>query len=315
MVSTGNGSKIKKKWLRVSMNCSSAMVEPVSDLLARLSQVGTEMSTANKDVMVTSYFALEEKAKDREELSIAVSVIKKMVQDELEQLSVIFKQELEQASYEIIEEQDWSNTWKEFFTTTEIAPGVIIKPSWEQYELKKGEVLLELDPGMAFGTGQHASTKMALGHIQASYQGQAGNTLKKVLDVGTGTGILAMGAALLGAEEVLAIDNDPEAVEAAEENVRKNSLETKVYVSGRDLMDLTGPFDMICANIVHDVLVEMAPTFKKITRPEAVIVLAGILAGDQEKNIIRVYAELGMSLKASTYQEEWVALCLQRNSL
>ena len=159
---------------------------------------------------------------------------------------------------------------------------------------------------MAFGTGQHASTKMALDLIRQVFEDDF--TVTRAADIGTGTGILAMGAALFGAQRVEATDNDPEATEAAVVNVASNNLSDTITVSDTDLDELSGPFELISANIIHDVLVEMAPKFKKLLAPTGRIVLAGILSGEQEENIITIYTGLGLRLVRVEHQEEWAAL-------
>ena len=162
---------------------------------------------------------------------------------------------------------------------------------------------------MAFGTGQHASTRMALSLLSKSIQAA---TPAQVLDVGTGTGILAMAAALFGAGRVVAVDNDPDAVTVARENIEKNRLDEKIEVSTTPVAQIQGAYQLVCANIVHDVLVEMAPVLTGLTASGGHLVLAGILSGDQEDHIIAVYRDLGFQLHDRQYQEEWVALLLQR---
>ncbi|HFQ88596.1 MAG TPA: methyltransferase domain-containing protein, partial [Desulfobulbus sp.] len=170
-----------------------------------------------------------------------------------------------------------------------------------------GQQVLEMDPGMAFGTGQHASTRMALALVTATCRDQRPAA---VLDVGTGTGILAMAAVLFGAGEAVAIDNDPEAVRVAAGNIRVNRLQDRIRVSGDTLDDCRGPFPLVCANIVHDVLVEMAPAFRRLLAPGGRIVLAGILAGEQEESIGRAYGRLGLQPVRSLHSDEWAALLL-----
>lgn len=205
-------------------------------------------------------------------------------------------------------DEDWATSWKQFFTPFAIAPGLIIKPSWESYTSKPGEQVLEIDPGMAFGTGQHASTKLALGLIQSCLRN---GPLERVLDVGTGTGILAMAAALFGAKVITAIDNDPEAVQAATENIARNNLENQIAVAVTALADLNGGFHLICANILHDVLVELAPALVDRLVPQGQLVLAGLLRGEQEESIVSVYGQLGLTLQQAVYEEDWVALLLR----
>ncbi|MCI5126232.1 MAG: methyltransferase domain-containing protein, partial [Candidatus Electrothrix sp. AR5] len=153
------------------------------------------------------------------------------------------------------------------------------------------------------------STKLALGLIRSCFDSRS---VKSVLDVGTGTGILAMGAALFGAKQIRAIDNDSESVRVAGENIAHNTLAEKIIVSGDDLDDLAGSFDLVCANIIHDVLVGMAPAIAALVSAKGAVVLAGILQGEQEKNIIRLYASLGLILQEARYEDEWVSLFLAR---
>ncbi|MCI5137656.1 MAG: methyltransferase domain-containing protein, partial [Candidatus Electrothrix sp. AR1] len=178
-----------------------------------------------------------------------------------------------------------------------------------EYVPAADEQVIEMDPGMAFGTGQHASTKLALGLIRSCFDSRG---VGKVLDIGTGTGILAMGVALFGAEQVIAIDNDPESVRVAGENIAHNALEGKITVSGDNLDDLIGSFDLVCANIIHDVLVDMAPAIAALVSEKGAVVLAGILQGEQEKNIIKLYEKLGLTLQEARYEDEWVSLFLAR---
>ena len=209
----------------------------------------------------------------------------------------------------MLADQDWATSWQQYFKPFEIVPGLVIKPSWEEYQPTPGQHILELDPGMAFGTGQHASTQMALALIKKSIETA---TPEQVLDVGTGTGILAMAAALFGAGRVVAVDNDPDAVVVARENIKKNRLDGKIGVSTTPVAQIMGTFELVCANIVHDVLVEMAQMLAGRTATDGHLVLAGILSGEQEAHIIAVYHALGLQFCERRYQEEWVALLLQR---
>ncbi len=301
----------KKKWLKISAPCPERISEPVSDLLSRLSGAGVEINSDSQgSVTVTGYFPLEFQKDEVVEVSDKLAQLTREVIGQLETIFSYFNHTFMLPVFDTIEEEDWSNTWKEFFTPFEIVEGLVVTPSWEKYEPENGELVMELDPGMAFGTGQHASTQYALFLMQEFFKERSGQKVGSVLDVGTGTGILGMAAALFGAEQVVAIDNDPEAVTACRENVKANRLEDVIEVSGTDLEKLTGSFELICANIVHDVLVEMAPVFKMLLKDDGVVVLAGILRGRQERNLIKVYADLGMQCSNVKYQDEWAALML-----
>ena len=284
------------------------MIEPVSDLIGVLSGVGVEIKpvSAKKTASISGFFALP--AEDSNQSPESASVLLDRVMDELAQLFSIYNRIPPEPTTEIIDDQDWSTSWQQFFSPFEIVPGLVIKPSWEDYSPDVGQRVLEMDPGMAFGTGQHASTQLALTLIASCFHNHSDNMPETALDVGTGTGILAMAAAIFGADRIMAVDNDPEAVKTATHNVLINQLDMNIRVADTALSDLPGPFDLICANIVHDVLVEMAHEFKRLLAPDGRVVLAGILREHQEKNIARVYREEGMRLSRTIYEDEWVAL-------
>jgi ribosomal protein L11 methyltransferase len=291
-----------KKWLKLSLQTPGPLVESVSDLLGVLSGSGVELSPEKEDgCLISAFFPLEGgEAEER--------VLITMVGEKIVEFFGFYELTMPALQTEIIDDQDWATSWKQFFSSVEIVPGLVIKPSWEEYQAAHNEKIIELDPGQAFGTGQHESTQMALSLLSTHC---TSHPVDRVLDVGTGTGILAMAAVLFGAESAVAIDNDPEAIRVAKENISINGLASQIKVSLTDLIDIQGPFPLILANIVHDVLVEMAPQFKELLDSDGTVILAGILSGEQEKNIIRVYGELGLNVLKSEHDGEWAALLLQ----
>ncbi len=288
------------KWLKISLNCPETVLEAISDLIGVVSGSGVEQTPVrNGKSAVTGFFRLDQ-GKSREQ-------ILDLLEKEITPLFQLYTLTPPEPVCSTIEDEDWSTSWKQFFKPFAIIPGLIIKPSWESYEGRPDEQVIEMDPGMAFGTGRHGSTKLALGFIHDCFQD---NPPKNVLDVGTGTGILAMAAVLFGAEQVVAIDNDLEAVRVATENIANNKLQQKVNTSATELADISGSFDLICANIVHDVLVDMAPTIARLLSPGGRLVLAGILRGSQEENIIDIYREMNINLLKTANEDEWASLLL-----
>ena len=211
-------------------------------------------------------------------------------------------------AWEILPAQDWGSRWKEHFHPFTLAPGLVIAPTWETYAAQPTELVIVMDPGMAFGTGHHATTSMAAALVLETVT--VGVGAATALDVGCGTGILAMAAALAGAERVLAIDNDLLAVTAARENVARNDLSEKIEVSGKALSSLSGHFQVVIANIVHDVLLELALELTRLTAPGGTLILSGILSGQQEESITQHFATLGYVQSDRRRQDEWVALRL-----
>jgi ribosomal protein L11 methyltransferase len=214
---------------------------------------------------------------------------------------------------ETIMEEDWGEKWKSFFTALEITPMLTIKPSWQAAaEVESGGLVIEMDPGLAFGTGHHASTQLALLLLEELFQHRGGKELEKILDVGTGSGILAMACGLYGAKEVLALDNDPDALETAKQNVLRNRLESRITVSGQKVSSLKADFELIVANITHDILAEHAKLLASHIKPHGFLVLSGILKGDQEHSIRTIYARQGLTYVKNLSKDEWVALLFQK---
>ncbi|WPD21969.1 MAG: 50S ribosomal protein L11 methyltransferase [Candidatus Electrothrix scaldis] len=287
-------------WLKTSLDCPEITLEAVVDLLGVISGSAVEETPVkNGRSTVNAFFRLDQ-AREQD-------AVLERLEKELDDLFSLYELEPPKPTCSLMADEDWATSWQQFFTPFAIIPGLVIKPSWEDYIPATDEQVIEMDPGMAFGTGQHASTKLAHELIRSCFDSRA---VEKVLDVGTGTGILAMGAALFGAEQVIAIDNDPEAVRVAGENVAHNQMTEKIAVSNDDLEEVTGSFDLVCANIIHDVLVEMAPAIARRLKEKGAVVLAGILQGEQEKNILKVYGELGFTLQEARYEDEWVSLSL-----
>lgn len=206
---------------------------------------------------------------------------------------------------ERIIEEDWNSRWKEHFKPFKLTKRLVIKPTWEHYEPQSDELILEMDPGMAFGTGLHASTRLALQLIDESFTTKRPAT---VLDIGTGTGILGMYCALLGTKTVIGIDNDIDARTAASDNINMNHLETLMTIDPHDLSDIDGLFDLVIANITQDVLTLLAPKILARLTTGGRIVLSGILTGSQTDAIKNLYSSLGLVLTQENSDGEWTAL-------
>jgi ribosomal protein L11 methyltransferase len=294
---------VTTNWLKISLNCPEIVLEAASDLIGVLSGSGVEQTPVKDGQSVVSgFFRLDIEDNEDERKGIL-----QRLEREMAELFSIYELTPPKPECSVMADEDWATSWRQFFTPFAIIPGLVIKPSWEEYTAGPDEQMIEMDPGMAFGTGQHASTKLALSLMQTCFQN---NPPKNVLDIGTGTGILSMAAGLFGADRVIAVDNDPEAVRVARENIAHNNLQRSITASGDDLSEITGGFNLICANIIHDVLVDMAPAIARLLADNGSVVLAGILRGEQEDNIIKVYGELNFTLQASRHEDEWVSLLL-----
>jgi len=303
-------SATQHQWLKITLFCPHLLLESATDLMGVLSGAGVEQSPENEDgAQISGFFQLGATGGAGLATDEATTLAAR-VEHEMAELFALYGCVPGQVSSQLLADQDWATCWQQYFKPVEIVPGLVIKPSWEHYQPEPGQAVIEMDPGMAFGTGQHASTRMALALIRQCLET---GRCREALDVGTGTGILAMAAALSGVERVVAIDNDPDAAAVARDNIANNGLAGKIEVSATPVDQIHGPFPLICANIIHDVLVDMAHTLALLAAPGGYLVLAGILSGDQETNIIRVYRELGWQPLDRLHQEEWAALLLRRD--
>lgn len=287
-----------KSWHRICVTVPGSLSEAIISFLCGITGQGVEQAEHGEEgETVTAY--LPESADADKQLQKIKAFLAHLQQ------TLPPGQEL-QLSLSAMQDEDWNRKWKAHFRPEYVSPRLIIKPTWENFTPASGEKVIEMDPGMAFGTGHHASTRLSVQFIERLLQNS--NPPQTVLDVGTGTGILAMAAVLLGAHSACAIDNDPEAVTAAADNVRRNGLNGKIATSGTDLKDVPGRFDLVIANIIHDTLVFLAPHLMEKMKSGGYLILAGILAGEQEKNIITVYTGLGLRHLATSQNDEWVAL-------
>ena len=209
-------------------------------------------------------------------------------------------------SWKAVADEDWAETWKEFFHTEKIGARTVIKPTWEEYEAKAGEIVVELDPGAAFGTGQHATTSLCIRALEDLVQ--PGMT---VFDVGTGSGVLAIVAAKLGAKRVEAVDFDPVAVRVARENVRQNDVEDIVRTERSDLLkSVAGEADLIIANIIADIIVRLFGEVEAHLAPDGTMLLAGIIE-DRLQDVVEAAALHGFAVEKIEQEKGWAAVIVK----
>lgn len=296
-----------KSWLKITITASETISDPIADFICEqtggVEQIPLAAANAAAQEQIVGY--LENGPAAEEKL--------KKITEYLAELGHLDSGEGKtRIETEIIPDEDWNKAWKERFKPLPITAHLVIKPTWESYQPGPGgEKVIEMDPGMAFGTGHHASTKLALEFIEALFHGTK-TSPKTVIDVGTGTGILAMAAALFGAQEVLAIDNDPEAVVVAAENILRNGLQPAITANGLALEDIPRQFDLVIANIIHDTLIELAASLAAHLAPKGKLIMAGILVGPQTDNIRAAYNALGLKHLETRTEGEWSSLLFTR---
>ena len=205
-----------------------------------------------------------------------------------------------------VDDQDWLESWKEYYKPIK-AGRLTIVPEWIDYQAEEGEYIVKIDPGMAFGTGEHESTKMCLELLQA-----IGMENKSVIDVGTGSGILALAAAKLGASNVEAYDIDENAVKSARENCILNGLQDKIVVENANLLDKTaGTFDVVLANITADVLIMLSQSLGDYVKEDGIIIISGIIL-KRENDVKNAFIKAGFDILERINMGEWVAFKLAK---
>jgi len=305
-----------RAWLELAVEADVEAVEAVSEILARVSTGGTSVEPAfelvdeglgarvdgTRPAVVRGYVP----AGDAGAAERAVADTTQA----LGHLQAFGLRPIGQLRTRIVAEGDWAEAWKEHFPVLRIGRRIIIRPTWRRHRAEPGDVVLELDPGMAFGTGLHPTTRLCLAALEGS--ADAGRVEgATVLDVGCGSGILTIAAAKLGAARVLAVDTDPLAVEATEANARRNGAATLVAARRGSLPTGDGPFDIVLANLIASLLVELAQSLRDELRPVGTLLASGIFV-DREGDVRDAFAAAGLDVLERTTEGDWVALEARR---
>lgn len=305
------------KWQEVSITVDRAGTEAVANILHELGAGGVvfedpqlkmhyiegdlwdyydlpKESVEEGKVLVKAYLHEGESLNQRfEELKHALHTLKTLY---LPSLYV----DLQSAQ---VSDEEWATSWKNYYKPEKIGQRVVIKPSWEQYEPQDQEVIVELDPGMAFGTGNHPTTSLCIKALE-DYLGIG----DKVYDVGTGSGVLAITAAKLGAGKVAAIDLDEVAVKIAKENVDLNQVQHRIEVLEGNLLDLVQePADLVVANIIADIIIILAPDVLKVLKPGGIFIASGII-DNREKDVLTAIEISGLKIKEVRHDKGWVGV-------
>lgn len=209
-----------------------------------------------------------------------------------------------------VNEEDWANSWKAYYKPIRIGERIVIVPAWEKYEEQEGDIVVRMDPGMAFGTGTHETTRLVIGLLEK--QVRKGD---RVLDVGCGSGILAICAAKLGAERCRAYDIDPVAVKVARENIKDSGLAEQVTCDVSDLLRQVdrkdAPYRVICANIVADIIIRMTPDVGELMDENSVILASGIIV-ERASDVIECFEANGFRIVERAEENGWCALVVAK---
>ncbi len=290
------------EWLEVSVTVKNETAEAVAEVLSRYASHGVVIEAGPESwntgpVIVRAYLPADDQLRAN----------KRRVEESLWHLGQI--QPIPAPAFHPIAEADWAEAWKKQLKVLHIGQRTVIRPPWLDYAPASGEIIIQLDPGIAFGTGLHPTTQMCLTVLEGSIRPEA-----QVLDLGTGSGILAIAAAKLGAGHVLAVDNDPVAVKTTRDNVRANGVSETVSVTSGSLADTPGNYDLVVVNILAKVIVEMAQQeLAERVRTGGMLIATGILA-DQGPKVVATLQDKGLTLIEKHQTEDWVCLVTKATS-
>ena len=306
-------------WLELSVAADIEAVEAVSEILGRVAAGGTSVEPAfeltdeglgarvdpTKPAIVRAYLPA------RDESASARAVAE--ASEALGHLQAFGLRPIGELTTRIVHEADWAEAWKAHFPVLRVGRRLVIRPTWRRHRRQPDDVVLALDPGMAFGTGLHPTTRLCLAGVEAiADRGLIDGA--RVLDVGCGSGILAIAAAKLGASEILGVDTDPIAIEATDANAARNrvgggSRGRRSVVRARvgSLPSGEPPFDVVLANLIAGLLVTLASHLRDEVRPGGVLLASGIFI-DRESDVRSAFEAVGLEVRARTTEGEWVAL-------
>lgn len=292
--------------------------------LEKLDDTTAVMSMVNNNLMIEDYSdidlktcygdLIDEKILNADKTIASVSVFVPNDRPYADDLSFIRERLMADgidAKTEIIgvKEEDWANSWKQYYKPLHIGNRLVIVPAWEKYDPKPGELIVTMNPGMAFGTGTHETTRLVIGLLE-----EYTKPGYRMLDVGTGSGILAICASKLGAGICRAYDIDPMSVRVANENIRDSGL-TNITCEQSDLLrqvDLSdGPYDLICANIVADIIIRMTPDVGKYLAKGGVLLVSGIIV-ERSQDVIDCLLQNGFRIEKQVTDNGWCALAVRR---
>jgi len=299
-------------WLELAVDADLEAVEAVSEILSRVAPGGVSVEPAfelvdeglaarvdpNRPATVRAYVP----ARD----PVAAEFAATTVAEALGHLQAFGLRPIGEIRTRLVHESDWADAWKQHFPVLRIGRRLVVRPTWRRHRRAPDDVVLALDPGMAFGTGLHPTTRLCLAGLE-SLADRGGLAGRRVLDVGCGSGILAIAAVRLGAAEALGVDTDPIAIDATLANARRNRVARRVSARSGSLPSGLPPFDVVVANLIAGLLVTLAVPLRDELRLGGSLLASGIFV-DREAEVVAAFGSVGLDVVDRTAEGEWVAL-------
>jgi ribosomal protein L11 methyltransferase len=310
-------------WLELAVTCDPEAVEAVSEILSRVAPGGVSVEPGfrltdeglgavadpSRPATVRAYVP----ARDGRAVREAVATTDRA----LGHLQAFGLREIGELVTAVVHESEWATAWRRHVRVMRIGRRIVIRPTWRRHRRVPGDVVIAMDPGMAFGTGLHPTTRLCLAGIERWADeglmglGAAPDGRARLLDVGCGSGLLAIAAGLLGAGELVGVDTDPIAIDATLANARRNRMARRVRAWVGSVPTAAGPFDLVAANLVASVLVALAPALRDELRPGGRLLASGIFV-DREADVRSALVAAGLVIVRRDAEGDWVALDVER---
>ena len=274
--------KEPEKWLKIQITAPVEQIDALSNFLEEAGAQGVyseslmppgadDFPDAAGVEIINAFFPADVRSEKR----------MKAVHKYLKSLEEIFTDAVPHVlSTETITDPDWGEQWKKYFKPIRVCKNIVVKPTWERYAPDSRDIVVEIDPGMAFGTGQHASTRMCMEALEDIVLRDRSISEWKVLDAGCGTGILGITAAKMGAQDVICVDNDPKATEIAAQNARINRVEDRIKIYNKDVAQMSQPRNLIIANLTAKLLLKLRPHLVRLLMPGGYLIISGMIEAD-----------------------------------
>jgi ribosomal protein L11 methyltransferase len=319
----GDGLVGDDTWLELAVTCDPEAVEAVSEILSRVAPGGVSVEPGfrltaeglgavadpSQPATVRAYLPARDPRAVREAVATADRA--------LGHLGAFGLREIGELATTVVHESDWATAWKRHVRVMRIGRRIVIRPTWRRHRRAPDDVVIAMDPGMAFGTGLHPTTRLCLAGIERwaddglLAHGAARDGRARLLDVGCGSGVLAVAAGLLGAGELIGVDTDPLAIEATLANARRNRLGRRVRAWQGSVPSGAGPFDLVAANLIASVLISLASELRDELRPGGRLLASGIFV-DREGDVRSAFVAAGLVIVHREAEGDWVALDVER---